>query len=555
MGQSDRKSVFITMLLAATAAGVAATAATVWLPHWAAMTVAILVAAGLTGSLIQMRLLRPVNYLHAELRGNLLGSSLLFDAHPPIDDGAVDEPRDPMLRAVDHFKYTAEQMADQGNRIAIKSAELSFAVRHLNPDAGSENRGVHDAGTTVASIEGATNALAQSAAQAAVGAACADKAGRSGQHALSAASQRMYSANEQVKLSIDQLTALLESADRVESAVAEVNSIAEQTKLLAVNAMHDAAHAGEQGRSFAVAADEVRCLADRTAEATHEIGQMLAQAGSETRAATRNLSGLTAALGESVALISEAGQHMADVTAGTDHQQVRAVSEGATANWEELVQISNAGPYPRPHRQEAVSQIADVSAKAAQISSIAETIHSQVVTLGGQSQHAHMRFVAQSVAQSVGQAFEQGIDDALISESALFERDDTPVAGTGPLSYATPFNEFAGQVLPAVLEPVTELNPDLTYIGIVDINGESTSHSRRHGAPHGDENRSDIGDDDNRQGRCKPVDSRCGRNTEPFLLQTYQLDSGEVVHDLSAPVHVHGRHWGGFRMAYRAQSD
>jgi methyl-accepting chemotaxis protein len=45
---------------------------------------------------------------------------------------------------------------------------------------------------------------------------------------------------------------------------------------------------------------------------------------------------------------------------------------------------------------------------------------------------------------------------------------------------------------------------------------------------------------------------RCGANTKPFLLQTYKRDTGEVMHDLSVPIYVNGKHWGGFRVGYRS---
>ena len=48
--------------------------------------------------------------------------------------------------------------------------------------------------------------------------------------------------------------------------------------------------------------------------------------------------------------------------------------------------------------------------------------------------------------------------------------------------------------------------------------------------------------------------ARCGSNTKPFLLQTYKRDTGEVMHDLSVPIHVDGKHWGGFRIGYRSSS-
>ncbi|MGH8806348.1 MAG: methyl-accepting chemotaxis protein, partial [Noviherbaspirillum sp.] len=46
--------------------------------------------------------------------------------------------------------------------------------------------------------------------------------------------------------------------------------------------------------------------------------------------------------------------------------------------------------------------------------------------------------------------------------------------------------------------------------------------------------------------------ARCGSNTKPFLLQTYKRDTGEVMHDLSVPIYVNGKHWGGFRIGYRS---
>jgi methyl-accepting chemotaxis protein len=46
--------------------------------------------------------------------------------------------------------------------------------------------------------------------------------------------------------------------------------------------------------------------------------------------------------------------------------------------------------------------------------------------------------------------------------------------------------------------------------------------------------------------------SRCGSHTKKMLLQTYKRDTGEIMHDLSVPIYVGGRHWGGFRMGYKA---
>ena len=49
--------------------------------------------------------------------------------------------------------------------------------------------------------------------------------------------------------------------------------------------------------------------------------------------------------------------------------------------------------------------------------------------------------------------------------------------------------------------------------------------------------------------------SRCGAHEKPLLLQTYKRDTGEVMHDLSVPIYINGKHWGGFRVGYQPEKD
>lgn len=52
-----------------------------------------------------------------------------------------------------------------------------------------------------------------------------------------------------------------------------------------------------------------------------------------------------------------------------------------------------------------------------------------------------------------------------------------------------------------------------------------------------------------------PTGIRCGSHTESFLLQTYKRDTGEIMHDLSVPIYVGGKHWGGFRVGFAAEKN
>jgi methyl-accepting chemotaxis protein len=107
--------------------------------------------------------------------------------------------------------------------------------------------------------------------------------------------------------------------------------------------------------------------------------------------------------------------------------------------------------------------------------------------------------------------------------------------------------------MPQIQEPYLDRYPEMAYAIVCDGGGYVPTHNRRFAQPlTGDPARDMTG---NRTKRifADPVGKRCGTHTLPFLLQTYRRDTGEIMHDISAPVFVKGRHWGGFRIGYRTE--
>jgi methyl-accepting chemotaxis protein len=130
---------------------------------------------------------------------------------------------------------------------------------------------------------------------------------------------------ERIHDTVNDATAFVEklgrSSQEVGAIVAVIKEIADQTNLLALNAAIEAARAGEQGRGFAVVADEVRKLAEKTTQATNEIGQMIQNIQSETRQATDAI-----------------GQGMKEASAGVGH--VRNAGEALARIAESVADVS-----------------------------------------------------------------------------------------------------------------------------------------------------------------------------------------------------------------------
>jgi methyl-accepting chemotaxis protein len=183
----------------------------------------------------------------------------------------------------------------------------------------------------------------------------ADDTSQQGSSIARKACERIRGAGEHVAASADMIKQLGESAEQIGNIVETIEDIADQTNLLALNAAIEAARAGEQGRGFAVVADEVRALAERTTRATKEIGGMIREIQARTGQAVSKVNGAVLEVNEGAEESRLSAEKLDEIVNEIDNV-ARQVSQIATAT-EEQTQVTLASAEQIGHAAQSLEQV------------------------------------------------------------------------------------------------------------------------------------------------------------------------------------------------------
>ncbi|WP_200761472.1 methyl-accepting chemotaxis protein [Poriferisphaera corsica] len=271
-------------------------------------------------------------------------------------------------------KRSSHEVASFASQVAASSEEISQGLEEQKHQTQQVSAGVEEMSSSVAEV--ATQS--QSAAQNAIDSRSHAEEGKT---IVSDTIESIHVIDGIVNKTGDAIGQLGNRADQIGEIIQVINDIADQTNLLALNAAIEAARAGEHGRGFAVVADEVRKLADRTTTATEQIEESINQVQSDTQQAVSRMAEGTESVKRGVELASGAGDALDQIVTRSGDvagviQNIASAAEqqsgAALAIGENVQQISAIADQTGQGAKQSAEAAMELSAKSKQLLSLVD---------------------------------------------------------------------------------------------------------------------------------------------------------------------------------------
>lgn len=462
-------------------------------------------------------------------------------------------------------RSSLSDIGERAGRLSVEIADMAGVIGDLSALGEVQSSRAQGAVAAAGQMTDTNAALASSMAAAR---ASADVTQQTLSKSADSVSTTLTSAIEKIDTLGNGAIALRTSIEKVAETIRQVQEtsdairrIADDTQLLALNASIEAAHAGAAGAGFAIIAAAVKTLAEqvRICSKTNQTNlEVLTSTLTTLVAEAENNTATAQAAKSESSRARESIDELHSLVASVEHvtHEIGAMAESVEKNSEsyavlhtELTGLVNAV-------QAGSGKLSLAHKRADSILGISEDLILFIAHSGIKTPDSPLVTLCQKTAAAIGTQFERAIARGDISLDDLFDERYTPVPGTDPQQFTTKFVAFSDRVLPPIQEALLGADARIAFCAAVDRNGYLPTHNRKYSQPQGADPVWNSANCRNRRIFNDRTGLSAGRSTQPFLLQTYRRDMGGgnfvLMKDVSAPITVRGRHWGGFRIGFKA---
>ncbi|WP_234081780.1 methyl-accepting chemotaxis protein [Azonexus sp. R2A61] len=286
--------------------------------------------------------------------------NLDFTTRIPVDgNDEVATASQAFNRLLDRLQGSLREVADKAHAVTESAGRVSTASEQMSIASSHQSESASSMAATMEEMTVSINHVADRAGEADELSRSSGRMAQEGTMVIGEAVSGIDSIATTVREAAAQISRLEQNSERVNSVVSVIKDVADQTNLLALNAAIEAARAGEQGRGFAVVADEVRKLAERTTQSTQEIAATISEMQNGAQSAVASIQAMVTRVEHGVSLAQRANASIIDI-GNSSEQAVEMVGDIS-----EAIREQSAASTTLAQEVEKIAQMSEENSAAA----------------------------------------------------------------------------------------------------------------------------------------------------------------------------------------------